>query len=383
MIDFPRDIFNEDHNFFRDNVRKFFENEMLPHNDEWEEAGQISREAWLSAGENCLLCVSMPEEFGGSGVDFSFEAIIIEEQMRLGMSGPGFYLHSCVVAPYLNHYGTREQKAKWLPKMASGEVITAIAMTEPDVGSDLASVKTTAVKDGDDYVLNGSKTFITNGQMADLVIVVAKTDTSAGAKGVSLFLVESDRDGFSRGKNLKKIGMKAQDTSELFFDNVRIPKENLLGVENKGFMQLMTELAQERLAVAVGGVAYARAAYEWTVEYVKDRKAFGQRIADFQNTRFKLAEVKTQIEAAQAMTDRAIKLHISGDLDGTGAAMVKIFTTEMQGKVTDECLQLFGGNGYMWEYPIAKAYADARVQRIYGGTTEIMKEIISREIFNS
>ncbi|ASP38968.1 acyl-CoA dehydrogenase [Bacterioplanes sanyensis] len=376
----PRSVFTEEHQPFRDAVRKFMQREIAPFHEQWEKDGHISREAWKKAGDAGILCTHLPEEYGGSGVDFRYSAIAIEEQGYVFASGPGFSLHSDIVAPYILHYGSDAQKQKWLPKMASGDVITAIAMTEPGAGSDLAGVRTTAVVDGDDYVLNGSKTFITNGQLADLIIVVAKTDTSAGAKGVSLFLVEADRPGFQRGQNLNKVGMKAQDTSELFFDNVRVPKANLLGQENSGFIYLMQELAQERLSVALIAAAAARACYDATVDYVKERKAFGKPIAALQNTRFKLAELRTELEVMQTYVDRCLELHCDGQLSIEAAASVKLWSTEAQGRIIDECVQLHGGYGYMWEYPVARAYADARVQRIYAGTSEIMKEIISRTI---
>ncbi|WP_420590531.1 acyl-CoA dehydrogenase family protein [Bacterioplanoides sp.] len=376
----PRNVYTEEHDMFRDAVRKFMQREIEPHTEQWEKDGHISREAWKKAGDAGILCTHLPAEYGGSEVDFRYSAIAIEEQMRVFATGPGFSLHSDIVAPYILHYGNEEQKQKWLPQMASGDVISAIAMTEPGAGSDLAGVRTTAVLDGDDYVINGSKTFITNGQMADLIVVVAKTDTSAGAKGVSLFLVEADRAGFQRGQNLNKVGMKAQDTSELFFDNVRIPKGNLLGQENKGFIYLMQELPQERLSVALMAVGAMRACYEATVEYVKERKAFGKPIAALQNTRFKLAEILTEVEVTQAYVDRCLALHCEGQLSVEAAASCKLWATEAQCRIIDECVQLHGGYGYMWEYPVARAYADARVQRIYAGTSEIMKEIISRTI---
>ena len=376
----PRHVYTEEHDLFRDNVRKFMQREIQPHWEEWEAQGHISREAWLKAGEAGLLCTHLPVEYGGSGVDFRYSSIVIEEQAYVFSSGPGFSLHSDIAAPYILHYGSEEQKEYWLPKLCTGEIITAIAMTEPGTGSDLAGVRTTAVADGDDYIINGSKTFITNGQMADLYIVVCKTDTSAGAKGVSLFLVEGTRAGFSRGKNLNKVGMKAQDTSELFFDNVRVPKENLLGQKNAGFIYLMQELAQERLSVAIGGVASARACYDETVKYVKERQAFGKPIAALQNTRFKLAELRTELDVTQCYVDRCLELHCEGKLSVDDAAAVKLWATEAQFRIIDACVQLHGGYGYMWEYPVARAWADSRVQRIYAGTSEIMKEIISRTI---
>jgi len=376
----PRSVFTEEHDMFRDAVRKFMQREIQPHHEQWEKDGQISREAWKKAGDAGILCTHLPEQYGGSGVDFRYSAIAIEEQGYIFASGPGFSLHSDIVAPYILHYGNEQQKQTWLPQMASGDVISAIAMTEPGAGSDLAGVRTTAVVDGDHYVLNGSKTFITNGQLADLYIVVAKTDTSAGAKGVSLFLVEADRAGFQKGQNLNKVGMKAQDTSELFFDNVRIPKENLLGQENQGFIYLMQELPQERLSVALIAAASAQACFDATVDYVKERKAFGKPVAALQNTRFKLAEIQTELQVTQTYVDRCLELHCQGKLSVEDAAACKLWATEAQCRIIDECVQLHGGYGYMWEYPVARAYADARVQRIYAGTSEIMKEIISRTI---
>ena len=376
----PRSVFTEEHDMFRDAVRKFMQREIQPHHEQWEKDGQMSREAWKKAGDAGILCTHLPEQYGGSGVDFRYSAIAIEEQGYIFASGPGFSLHSDIVAPYILHYGNEQQKQTWLPQMASGDVISAIAMTEPGAGSDLAGVRTTAVVEGDHYVLNGSKTFITNGQLADLYIVVAKTDTSAGAKGVSLFLVEADRAGFQKGQNLNKVGMKAQDTSELFFDNVRIPKENLLGQENQGFIYLMQELPQERLSVALIAAASAQACFDATVDYVKERKAFGKPVAALQNTRFKLAEIQTELQVTQTYVDRCLELHCQGKLSVEDAAACKLWATEAQCRIIDECVQLHGGYGYMWEYPVARAYADARVQRIYAGTSEIMKEIISRTI---
>jgi alkylation response protein AidB-like acyl-CoA dehydrogenase len=376
----PRTLFSSDHEAFRDSVRAFVAKEVAPHHSKWEDAGTVSREAWLKAGEAGLLLPNAPEQYGGAGGDFLMSTVVIEELARGAYSGPGFSLHSDIVAPYILHYGSEEQKRHWLPKMARGEVITAIAMTEPGTGSDLQGIKTTAIRSGNEIVLNGSKTFITNGQNADLVIVVAKTDPAAGAKGTSLILVERERTGFTRGRNLEKLGLKAQDTSELFFDNVRLPTSNILGEEGKGFQYLMQELPQERLTIGLGAVAVMEAALEWTIDYTKNRKAFGQPISNFQNTRFVLAEVATEVEVARVYTDRCLALHLEGKLDAVGAAKNKWWTTDLQGRVLDKCLQLFGGYGFMWEYPITRAYADARVQRIYGGTNEIMKELISRSL---
>ncbi len=376
----PRTIFEQDHEIFRDAVRKFMDKEIAPHHEQWEVEGEVDRELWRKAGAQGLLCTTMPEEYGGGGGDFRHAAIVHEELARLNASGPGWAVHSDIVAPYVLHYGSDAQKKRWLPKMATGEAVGAIAMTEPGTGSDLQGVKTRCVKDGNELVIDGQKTFITNGQHADFVIVVAKTDPEKGAHGTSLVIVEADREGFARGRNLDKIGLKAQDTSELFFDEVRVPPDNMLGEENKGFAYLMEELPQERLIIAVQAVAAAEAAYSWTAEYVKERKAFGKRILDFQNTRFKLAEVKAEIAVGRAFVDRCIETHVGGGLDIENAAIAKLWASEMQGRVVDTCLQLFGGYGYMSEYPIARAYADARVQRIYGGTSEVMKELIGRTI---
>ena len=376
----PRTLFSSEHELFRESVRKFFEQEAVPFHAQWEKDGHIDRALWNKAGEAGMLCSHIPEEYGGMAADFLYSAVVIEEQARLGLTGVGFSLHSDIVAPYILHYGNEEQKQYYLPKLVSGELVTAIAMTEPGTGSDLQGVKTTAVLDGDEYVINGSKTFITNGWLADLVIVVAKTDAKAGAKGISLFLVDAKTPGFSKGKRLEKVGMKAQDTSELFFQDVRVPKENLLGQPGMGFAYLMQELPQERLTVGVGAIASAEAALKWTLDYTRERKAFGRAVADFQNTRFKLAEMATEIQVGRVFVDRCLELHLNKKLDVPTAAMLKYWGTDLQCKVIDECVQLHGGYGYMWEYPIARAWADSRVQRIYAGTNEIMKEIISRAL---
>ena len=377
-----RTLFSADHESFRDSFRKFMEKEIAPFHAEWEEQGYVAREVWNKAGENGYLCMTMPEQYGGSEADKLYSMIQMEELARGGFTGIGFGLHSEIVAPYILHYGTEEQKAKYLPKLASGEMVGAIAMSEPAAGSDLQGVKTTAIEQADgSYVLNGSKTFITNGWHADLVIVVAKTNPTAGGKGTSLMLVERGMPGFSVGQRLKKVGMKAQDTSELFFDNVKLGPEHLLGGEawkNKGFICLMQELPWERLQIAIGAVAAAQAAIDGTVEYVKERKVFGQPVAAFQNTRYKLAELQTEVQVARVFVDKCCELICKDQLDTATASMAKYWTTDLQCKVVDECVQLFGGYGYMWEYPIARAYADARVQRIYGGTNEIMKEVITR-----
>ena len=378
-----RTLFNSDHVAFRDSFRKFIEQEIAPFHADWEEQGYVDRKVWNKAGENGFLCTSMPEEYGGVGADKLFSVIEMEELGRSGFSGIGYSLHSEIVAPYLLHYGTEAQKQKYLPKLASGEMVSAIAMSEPAAGSDLQGVKTRAIRDGDHYVLNGSKTFITNGWHADLVIVVAKTNPAAGGKGTSLFLVERGMPGFETGKRLKKIGLKAQDTAELFFNDVQLPMENLLGgeaFENRGFICLMEQLPWERLQIAITAISSAQAAIEWTTAYVKERKVFGQPVGNYQNTRYKLAEMQTEVQVAQVFLDKCTELLMVDKLDTATASMAKYWTTDLQCKVVDECVQLHGGYGYMWEYPIARAYVDARVQRIYGGTNEIMKEVISRSM---
>ncbi|SDK01842.1 acyl-CoA dehydrogenase family protein [Microbulbifer yueqingensis] len=376
----PRTVFNAEHEQFRDTVRKFLENEAAPFHAQWEKDGQVDRALWNKAGEMGFLCPQVPEAYGGLELDFGYNAIIDEEICRLGLSGIGWGLHSDIAVPYIVNYGTEEQKQKYLAKCISGEIVTAIAMTEPGTGSDLQNVRTTAIRDGDHYVLNGSKTFITNGQHADLVIVVAKTNPEEGAGGVSLLLVDASLPGFKKGTNLEKVGMKAQDTSELFFDDVRVPAEDLLGGEGQGFIYLMQELPQERLGVAIGAIANAEAALQWTVDYVRERKAFGRPIASFQNTQFKLAELSSELTALRVFIDRCMELHYEKKLDISTAAKAKLLATDFQCKLLDECVQLHGGYGYMWEYPIARSWADARVQRIYAGTNEIMKLIIGRDL---
>ena len=372
----------EELDILRDSVAKFYEREFVPHNEKWLEQGCVDRDAWYKAGEAGILCASIPENYGGGGGTFAHEAVIAEEQGRAGIGGFGNSVHSGIVAHYILHYGTEEQKQKYLPKMASGEIVGAIAMTEPGTGSDLQGVKTTAKKDGNQYVINGQKTFITNGQTANLICVVAKTDPNAGSKGVSLVMVETEEaDGFRRGRNLKKLGHKAQDTSELFFDEVKVPTSNLLGdEEGKGFVQLMQQLPQERLIIAVQACIAMERALEVTAEYVKERTAFGKRILDFQNTQFKLAEAKTEATIARVFVDNCMERLLAGDLDATTAAMAKYWCTDKENEIIDTCLQFFGGYGYMMEYPIARMYADSRVQRIYGGANEIMKMLIARTI---
>ncbi|WP_370326059.1 acyl-CoA dehydrogenase family protein [Euzebya sp.] len=376
----PRTGFTAEHDMFRDTVRRFMETEVAPHAEEWAEAGQVSREVWLKAGATGLLCMAVPEEHGGAGVaDFRYNAIVNAEQVRVGASGPGFSVHTDINLPYLMAYGSDAQKAAYLPKMVTGECITAIAMSEPGTGSDLSNIQTKAVRDGDDYVVNGSKIFISNGQMADLVIAVVRTSEDPH-KGLSLLLVDADTPGFQRGRNLDKMGMKAQDTSELFFDDCRVPAANLLGQEGMGFLYLVGNLPQERLSIATNAVAAAEAAFEMTHDYITSRTAFGRPIGSFQNSRFVMAELRTEIELARTFIDRCLDLHASGELSVEHAAMAKWWTTEMQLKVIDRCLQLHGGYGFMNEYPIAKAFVDSRAQTIYGGTTEIMKEIVGRSM---
>ncbi|VFA98650.1 acyl-CoA dehydrogenase family protein [Nocardia cyriacigeorgica] len=372
---------NEDLDALRELARAFFEKEVAPNVDKYIEQHHVDRDLWNKAGELGLLCLSIPEEYGGGGGTFAHEAVLIEEQARVVDTAWGQSLHNGIVAHYLLAYGTEEQKQQWLPKMASGEVVGAIAMTEPGTGSDLQNVKTKAIRDGDEYIVNGSKTFITNGAQADLIIVVVKTDTSQGAAGISLVLVEADRPGFRRGRVLDKIGQKGQDTSELFFEDVRIPVSNLLGTaEGQGFIQLMQQLPQERLIIAVGSVAGMEVALEHTLRYTKEREAFGRPVFGFQNTKFKLAEVATEAKIARVFTDDCIAKHIAGELDIPTVAMAKWWTTERAMSVASECLQLHGGYGYMTEYPISRMWVDNRVQMIYAGTNEIMKEIIARSL---
>ena len=375
-----RTIYSKDHEIFRDSVKKFVAKEIEPHHSKWEKDGIVSRDLWLAAGENGLLCSFIPEKYGGPGGDFLHTAIVIEELAKVEASGPAFHLHSGIVAPYILHYGSEEQKNKLLPKMCSGHIIGAVAMSEPGAGSDLAGMQTSAIRKGDEYTLNGQKTFISNGQLADIVVTACKTDKEAGAKGISLLLIECGDQGFSRGRNLEKIGWKAQDTSELFFDDVKIPVDRLLGEENKGFSYLIEELAQERLIVAIRAASTIEAALENTVRYTKDRKAFGKTIFSFQNTRFKMAEVKTQASVVRIFVDRCLELHMRQKLSADDAAMAKLHSTETMCSVLDDCLQLFGGYGYMWEFPIARAWAGQRVSRIAGGSSEVMKEIISRTL---
>ena len=377
----PRNLFNAEHEAFRETVRKFYAKEVVPNIEKYEQQQHVDRELWNKAGAMGLLCATMPEAYGGSGVDRLYSMILIEEQAYAMDSSTGFSLHSDIVANYINNFGSEAQKHYWLTRMASGETVTAIAMTEPGTGSDLQAVRTTAVLDGDDHIINGSKIFITNGYLCDMAIVVCKTgDSEKGSANLSLIIVETDRAGFSKGKPLNKIGMKGQDTCELFFDHVRVPKENLLGMEGMGFMMLMKELAWERMLVATICQAGAEAALAHTVQYTKERKAFGKTVSSFQNTRFKLAELRTEIDFCRAYLDRCMQLQLEESLGIDAAAAAKYKISEMFSKVVDECLQLHGGYGYMLEYPIARAYLDNRANRIYAGTNEIMKELISRSL---
>jgi acyl-CoA dehydrogenase len=376
-----RTLFDEQHEIFRDSVRRYIEQEIVPHHADWEKLGQVPRGAWLKAGEAGLLCCNVPEEYGGLGGSFLHSAIVIEELARVGVTGPAFPLHSDIVAPYLVIYGDEPIKRRWLPRMASGESLGAIAMTEPSGGSDLKSMRTTAVRDGGEFLINGQKVFITNAQNADIIVLACKTDPTAGYKGISLILVETDRPGFKRGHCLEKIGHKAQDTSEIFFSDVRVPAGNLLGEAGRGFYQLMQQLAQERLVQAVKSTAAAEAALQWTIDYTSQRKAFGNRVADFQNTQFKLADLHASIAVCRVFVDRCLELHVRKALDAVDAAIAKLRSSELLTQTVDECLQLFGGWGYMWEMPIARAYADARMARLAAGTSEMMRQIIARDIF--
>ena len=378
-----RTLFTEEHRLFRDAFKHFLEKEVVPYYEQWEKDGIVSREMWLKAGQQGFLGLAVPEEYGGTGVDdFRYSAIMAEEAARAGVVSAGMVigLHNDIILPYFLAYTNEEQKQRWLPGMCSGELITAIAMTEPDTGSDLAAIRTTAQRRGDYYILNGQKTFISNGIIGDVVIVVAKTDPALRHKGISLLVVERDMEGFKRGRKLDKVGLKAQDTAEMSFENVKVPVTNLLGDEGKGFSYLMRQLAQERLSVGVSAVAACETALEITLEYCKERTAFGQPIGSFQNSRFKLAEMKTEIEIARVFVDRCIEELNDGNLTPETAAMAKWWTSDLQKRVVDQCVQLHGGYGYMLEYPIARAYLDARVQSIYAGTNEIMKEIIGRSM---
>jgi alkylation response protein AidB-like acyl-CoA dehydrogenase len=379
----PRNIYDEEHLLFKSSVEDFINKEILPNNAQWENDHMVSRESWEKLGEAGFLCLQVPEQYGGMGItDFKFNAIFTEALGFSGCAGPavGYPLHNDIVAPYILHYGNEETKSRILPDAVSGKKILAIAMTEPGTGSDLQGIKTTAIDQGDHYLLNGSKTFITNGYLSDVVVVAAKTNPNEGSKGTSLLVVESGVEGYTKGTPFHKVGLHAQDTCELFFDNVKVPKSALLGKEGEGFKYLMTELAQERLVVGLSAIAAAEGALQKTIQYTKERKAFGKSISDFQNTRFVLAQLSSEIEMCRVYVDRCVELHCEGKLEAAAASALKMLTTDLQAKVADECLQLFGGYGYIWEYDIARAWADARVQKIYAGTNEIMKEIVARRI---
>ncbi len=376
-----RDLFTPEHDLYRDSVRRFVETELVPHHDAWEKAGIVPREVWLKAGEVGLLCPSIPEEYGGVGGDWLYNVVVIEELWRHGISGPGFMVHSDLAAPYILAWGSEEVKQRYLPRMVTGEVIGALGMTEPGAGSDVKMIRTRAVRDGADFVIDGQKVYISNGQLADIVITACKTDPAAGASGVSLIVVPTDTPGFARGRNLDKIGMKAQDTSELFYQGVRVPAGNVLGEEGRGFAMMMTKLAQERLAQAVRSIVVCERAIEWTVAYTRERKAFGGTIADFQNTQFVLAQLSAETTMARVFTDWCVKRFLADELTAVEAAKAKLLVTDLHCKVVDQCLQFFGGYGYMTEYPIARAYVDARITRIAGGAAEVMKQIIGRDLF--
>jgi alkylation response protein AidB-like acyl-CoA dehydrogenase len=376
-----RDLYTDEHEDFRKTARTFMEKEVVPFHDQWEKDGIVPRELWTKAGETGLLCFDVAEEYGGPGVDdFRYNVILSEEQTRVGASGPGFSVHTDIIVPYLSSIANDEQKRRWLPGCVTGEIITAIAMTEPGAGSDLQGVRTTAVDKGDHYLLNGSKTFISNGINADLVIVVARTDPDAGYKGISLLVVERGMEGFERGRNLDKIGLHAQDTAELSFTDVVVPKENLLGEEGEGFIFLMTNLPQERLIIAAQAVAACESVVGMCLEYAKTREAFGKPIGKFQHNRFLIAEMATEARIARTFVDECVRKHLDGKLDAVDASMAKWWTTELLNKMVNQGVQLHGGYGYMMEFPIAKAYLDSRISTIYGGTTEIQKEIIGRSL---
>ena len=364
----PRYVYTEEHELYRESVRRFIASEVTPYHRQWEKDGKVSRDVWLKAGAAGFLCSNAPAEYGGVGADYKYNAIFTEELGRAGVTGPGFGVHSDMAASYILNFGSEEQKAKWLPKMSSGEAIAALGLTEPGAGSDLKAIKTTAIRDGDDYVINGQKVYISNGQLCDIVILACKTDVSAGARGMTFIIVETDRPGFERGRNLEKLGLKAQDTSELFFTDVRVPVSNRIGDEGKGFAIAMHNLAEERLSIAVSAIGHCAGILEYTIDYTKERKVFGQTVADFQNTRFKIAELSAQLEALRVFVDRCVELAVDKQLDATTAAMAKMLAGELQCKIADECLQFYGGYGYMMEYQIAHAYLDARIRKIAGGS---------------
>jgi acyl-CoA dehydrogenase len=376
-----RGIFSAEHEQFRETVARFVDEELVPNHHQWEKDEVVPREIWKRAGEVGILCPNVPEAYGGFGADWLYNVVVIEELAKKGITGPGFMVHSEMVAPYILAAGTEELKQDVLPKMVTGEYIGALGLTEPGAGSDVKEIRTRAVRDGDDYVLNGQKVYISNGQLADVMVCACKTDPAAGAKGVSLIALDTHQEGFKRGRNLEKIGLKAQDTSEIFLEDVRAPLHRLLGAEGSGFGIMMGKLAQERLTQAVRSICVAEAAIQWTVDYTSERKMFGQALADFQNTQFVLAELSAEILSARVFTDWCIKRFLAGALTGVEAAKVKLVVTNLHVKVVDQCLQFFGGYGYMTEYPIARAYVDARIVRIAGGAAEVMKQIIGRDLF--
>jgi len=378
-----RDIFEPEHDAYRDSVRRFVETELAPHHAQWEKDGIVPRSAWLKAGEVGMLCPSVPEEYGGIGADFLYSVVMIEEITRANVTGPGFMVHSEMVAPYILAWGTEELKREWLPRMVTGEVIGALGMTEPGAGSDAKELRTRADHDGEGYRINGQKTYISNGSQCDIVVLACKTDPAAGAKGVSLIAVAADQPGFERGRRLEKIGLKAQDTAELFFNDARAPLSHLLGSEGEGFGMLMTKLAQERLSIGIKGLAASEAALRWTVDYVQQRRLFGQALGDMQNTRFTLAQLCAEVSQGRVMVDWGIRRFMDGRLTATDASKIKLLATELNGRVVDQCLQFFGGYGYMTEYPIAQAYVDARISRIAGGANEVMRQLIARDLFRA
>jgi alkylation response protein AidB-like acyl-CoA dehydrogenase len=377
-----RSLFQPEHDQYRDMLRRFVANELTPHHAAWEEAGVVPREVWRKAGAVGMLCPSVPEEYGGFGGDWLYDVVAIEELARAGITGPGFMVHSEMVAPYILAWGSEDLKRTWLPRMVTGEAIGALGITEPGAGSDAKEIRTRALRDGDAYVVDGQKTYISNGQLADILVLACKTDPAKGARGVSLIAVETDRPGFARGRNLDKIGMKAQDTSELFFSGLRVPVANRLGEEGSGFAMMMTKLAQERLTQAVRSVCVCEAAIDWTVDYTRERKAFGGTLADFQNTQFVLAGLAAETMSARVFTDWCVERFMAGKLTAIDAAKVKLVVTDLHCKVVDQCLQFFGGYGYMSEYPIARAYIDARITRIAGGAAEVMKHLIGRDLYS-
>ena len=377
-----RTFFSPEHDIFRASVRRFVATEITPYHADWEKAGIVPREIWQKAGEIGMLCPNVPEDYGGMGGDWLYNVVVIEELARAGITGPAFHVHSEMVAPYILAWGTEELKRRWLPRMVAGEAIGALGITEPGAGSDAKAIRTRAVRSGDEYVVDGQKVYISNGQLCDLIVLACKTDPAAGAKGVSLIVVESDQPGFKRGRRLDKIGLKAQDTSELFFEEARAPVGNRLGEEGRGFAMMMTKLAQERLTQAVRSICVCEAAIRWTVDYTSERKAFGQTIGEFQNTQFVLADLSAETLAGRVLTDWAIERFMAGELTAVDAAKAKLLVTNLHCKVVDQCLQFFGGYGYMTEYPIARAYVDARVTRIAGGAAEVMKQIIGRDLFD-